>query len=356
MMLPYMLVFCAAAVPALVHWRGRTLLAWWILGISLALFVGLRHEVGGDWQGYLVITDRLSHAPLAQVFAQEPAFRLLTWISAKTGFGVYGVNLVGAVIFFFGLLSFCAKLPNRWLALASAIPFLVIVAVMSANRQGMAIGIVLYVMSRWRSLGLIGRSLWILCAGLFHVSAMLLLVLTVTDLPISRGKKAVLALLLTAVGVWLINQSEASWVRYTTIYVEQSHSAYARGAVFHLLLNLVPAGFMLLYSKRWSSLVENWHLTWQLCLLGFVLLVLSPFMTVAVSRMSLYLFPVSITFFAWLPQLVRPGPGRSLVQLVCVTVLGSILLVWLALSNTAFTYFPYQNALLLERHQLVLPR
>lgn len=356
-MAAYILVYCLAAIPALLYWRRTQPAAWLAAGMILVMFVGLRHEVGGDWLGYILLTERITGMPpLEAAGMMEPMYSLLTWLSAQLGLGVYGVNLLGAAIFFFGLFAYCAKQPNRWLALAAAIPFLVIVAVMSANRQGIAIGIVMYAMSRWERLGIARRAAWILLAALFHVSALLLLVLAVADIRMSRLKKIFLLAFLGVASLWLLSRSETAWARYTTVYVEQSQGAYSPGAVFHLLLNLVPAGIMLAFRKRWSRLVRDWHLLQQLCILAFALLAFSPFMTVAVSRMSLYLFPISITFIAYLPQVMREGPGRALARLGCTVLLGVVLVAWLALSNTAFTYFPYQNALFLHSSELDLPR
>lgn len=355
-MMPYLLAFCISAIPALFYWRRQNPVLWVIAGILLVLFVGLRHEVGGDWAGYLRITEQFASLSFFEaLFTLEPAFSLLTWTSAKLGFGVYGVNLLGAAIFFWGLLSFCAIYKNRWLALAAATPFLAIVAVMSANRQGMAIGIILYAMSQWYRLGIVRRSLWIIFAGLFHVSALLLLVLTVADLRVSRIRKFIMFVVMGIAGVWLMSRSESSWTRYTTIYVEQSHGAYSPGAIFHLLLNLFPAAIMLIFRRRWSRMIEHWVLLRQLCILAFALLVFSPFMTVAAGRMSLYLFPISIAFIACLPQLVPPGSARALVRMACVMGLGAVLVTWLTFANTSFTYFPYQNVLTLHSSELDLP-
>ncbi len=356
-MTAYILVYCLVAIPALFYWRRAQPAAWLAAGLVLVIFVGLRHEVGGDWLGYILLTERITGMPpLEAVLVMEPMYGVLTWLSAQLGWGVYGVNLLGAAIFFFGLFSYCDRQPNRWLALAAAMPFLVIVAVMSANRQGIAIGIVLYAMSRWERLGIARRVAWILLAASFHVSALLLLVLAVADIRMRRSRKILLLAILAAGSLWLLSRYEVAWSRYTTVYVEQSHGAYSPGAVFHLLLNLVPAGFMLAFRKRWARLVRDWHLLRQLCILAFVLLAFSPFMTVAVSRMSLYLFPISITFVAYLPQVLREGPSRALARLGCTVVLGVVLAAWLALSNTAFTYFPYQNALFLRSSELDLPR
>ena len=357
-MIPYLLFFCVAGIPALFHWIRPNKLAWAAAWVVFVLFIGLRHHVGGDWEGYLLITQRINGLDfLDSMKEEEILFSLLTWVSAKLGFGVYGVNLAGAAIFCSGLFAYCSIQSNRWLALATAVPFLVVVAVMSANRQGMAIGTVLWVMSRWGRLGLKRRALGIAIAALFHASAAFLLVFCVTDLKIGKFKKILLLLLVTVIAFWLLNRSEVIWQRYTSIYTqEKAAGVYSPGAIFHLLLNLFPALLMLAFQRRWSQLLPDWLLLRQLCWMAIALLALSPFYTVAVGRMSLYLFPISISFVSSLPRIIATPAGRALARMVSTMVLGGVLVLWLEFANTAFTYRPYGNVLLMHSSDLNLPQ
>jgi hypothetical protein len=356
-MFPYLLFFAVAGVPALFYSARTNRIGWAVAWLMFVLFIGLRHRVGGDWPGYILITQHIHDATFLEALNdQETLFSALTWFSDRLGMGVYGVNFVGAMIFTTGLFAYCAAQPNRWLALAAAVPFLVVVAVMSANRQGMALGVVLFVMSRWNSAGLLRRSIGISIAALFHTSAAFLLVLTVADLRISRGRKILLMLLSAAASLWLMTRSEAAWTRYTQIYIQdQPTNVFSPGAIFHLLLNLGPAVLMLAFRKRWSRMIDDWPLIQQLCLASLGLLVLAPYFSVAVGRFSLYLFPISIAFFSNLPRLFADPAARALVRTAAVVFLGGVLALWMAFGNTAFTYQPYRNVLFMHPSELTLP-
>ncbi|PRH83403.1 EpsG family protein [Arenimonas caeni] len=355
---PYLAFFALAGLPALLFTKRVHRGLWVAVWFFCILFVGLRHQVGGDWEGYLLITQRIYGLPLADAIKeQELLFSLLTWLSSRAGFGVYGVNVIGAVIFFSGLFAYCRKLQAPWLALAASLPFLVVVAVMSANRQGIAIGIVLYVMSVWDRWSVLKRSAGIALAALFHASAAVLLVLSVVDLKISRWKKGLLFLLVGSCALWLLVRSEAAFLRYTQTYIsEQPEGVYSPGALFHLLLNLVPALLILLYRRKWRSVVPNWPLIRQLSFVAIGLALLVPFFSVAAGRFSLYLFPISLIFVSSLPSLFRHAEARALVRTILVVLLAMVLIVWLAFANTANTYHPYQNVLMLDAHQLELPK
>ena len=66
---------------------------------------------------------------------------MLNWLSIQMDWGILGVNLIGGAIFAFGLVAFCRRQPRPWLALAVAIPYLVIVVAMGYSRQGIALAL-----------------------------------------------------------------------------------------------------------------------------------------------------------------------------------------------------------------------
>jgi hypothetical protein len=357
-MWPYFLFLAVAGIPALYYTaRNNSGGGWVIAWILFVLFIGLRHRVGGDWGGYLLITDYIHNASFYDAMRRnEYLFSFVTYLSTRVGAGVYGANFVGAIIFTTGLFAYCRTQANPWLALAAATPFLVIVAVMSANRQGIAIGVSLFVMSRWQRTGFFARSAGIAVAALFHTSAAFLILLTFSDLKISKIRKILMMVIAGVLTLWLVSRSEVVWTRYTQTYIgDQPEGVYSPGAIFHLLLNLVPALIMLTFRRVWSRLLPNWELIQRLCFITIVLFALVPFFTVAVGRISLYLFPISISFISSLPLLVRDAAGRTFLRALLLVILGVVLWLWLSFANTAFTYLPYQNVLFLDPGQLELP-
>ena len=115
--------------------------AWqaWLIGIALTLFIGLRHEVGGDWFSYIPYLTRAEGIPLAEAIAMgDPGYNTLNWLFAGNALGIYGVNMVSGAIFSAGLVLICRAQPRPWLALCFAVPYMVIVVAMGYSRQGVA--------------------------------------------------------------------------------------------------------------------------------------------------------------------------------------------------------------------------
>jgi hypothetical protein len=347
--------FAVAGVPALISGHRSSKLGWLMAWFVFVLFIGLRHQVGTDWPNYIGVTSRLVSIGFdPRLWEHEILFSFVNWVSAQLGFGIYGTNLVGAIIFCAGLFSFCSRQPYRWLALSAAVPFLVIAGAMSANRQAMAIGVVLYVMGRWKELSLGQRSVGLAIAGLFHSSAFALLILTIVASRMNNLVKIVLSIGVAVGAYFLMSQSEIG-SEYAQGYI-LNQGGHSPGAFAHLLLNLGPALFLLVTRRWWAKTLPNWSLIYSLCIASIIIAFLVPFFSQAASRMSFYLFPISISFCAWLPRMTSNANGRVLVKLASVVSLAAVLIVWIVFSNQSYAYRPYQNLLAVDFDDLDLPR
>ena len=78
-------------------------------------------------------------------------------------------------IFAIGLVFFCRNLPRPWLALAVAVPYLVIVVAMGYTRQGVALGLAMLGLVALGKKGTGWFVFWVMLAATFHKTAVLLL-------------------------------------------------------------------------------------------------------------------------------------------------------------------------------------
>src|SRR5574340_825738 len=117
--------------------REAVLFGWILIWLVLTLLIGFRHEVGGDWFNYIhhyELNYYLSFWEAVKRF--DPAHGAINWLSYYVDWGVYGTNLVYGAIFSLGLIAFCRAQPRPLLALAVAVPYLVVVVAMGYSRQG----------------------------------------------------------------------------------------------------------------------------------------------------------------------------------------------------------------------------
>lgn len=351
-MTPYWLLFFFPLL-ACVQGPRRPWTTWqsWLIGIALVLFIGLRHEVGGDWFNYLPYLSRASGHSLSEVLAWgDPGFNALNWLFASQSWGIYGVNLVCSAIFSAGLVLFCRAQPRPWLALCLAVPYLVIVVAMGYSRQAVAIGFImpgLLALERGR--------LWlflvsIAAAATFHSTALAMLAFVMPAVPgRSLTMRALRLLLLLIVGGVLVQTFLAARVdRFVSGYINYQYQS--EGAAIRVMMNLLPGALLLLWPKKFALTPQQLRL-W--CAIGLtalgcaVALVLMPSNSTAVDRIALYVIPLQLVVGSRLPgtHLLGLSPPQLLLGVLSFCLL--VQFVWLNFATHASGWLPYANMLLL---------
>jgi hypothetical protein len=351
-MIVYWLMFLLAAVACLASQRRagigssthvlRLSAAWWAIVLVLTLLIGFRFKVGGDWEQYLGYVLRAGRSSLLRAMrSSDPGYQVLNWMSANLGFGIWGVNVVCGLIFSIGLARLCRHLPRPWLALAVAIPYMVIVVAMGYTRQGVALGLAM--------LGLVALSgrqirwfvIWVMLAATFHKSAVLLLPIAVLAHARNRYWTAVWVGVVTIVAYYLFLVDSVEML-YTN-YVEAQYQS--SGALIRLAMNAMPAAILLIWRRRFNFPADEAKLWLWFAIISIVLLVvlqLTPAST-AVDRVALYMLPLQLVVFAYLPDVFgRNQQQRSLLVVGVLAYYAVVQFVWLNYAQTAFAWLPYR--------------
>lgn len=133
-MLPYFLVFAPVAVMAPQQRVPPAI--WAAMFLVILAFVGLRHHVGMDWNNYLFMIERANFGGWVESLAvAEPGYATLLWVSGQMGLGVNGAYFLGSLIFVVGLFRYARTTPYPWIALAVALPMLVVVVAICAKKR-----------------------------------------------------------------------------------------------------------------------------------------------------------------------------------------------------------------------------
>ena len=158
-MTPYWLLFLLPAGMAFSPIKGDknvNAIPWITVGLLCFLMIGLRYQVGGDWDPYLVFLDSARGVDLSLDYLLDASYGnatgyvLLNWAVSQLGLGadgIYVVNTFCGAIFMVGLVKYCRKQPIPWVALAVAIPYLVTAVSMGYSRQAVALGFFLWGLS-----------------------------------------------------------------------------------------------------------------------------------------------------------------------------------------------------------------
>jgi len=352
-MWPYWLMFLVPAVMAWQEVRQRPAglatshsapvpLGWALAGLALALLVGWRHEVGGDWVNYLRQVGAVGYESYrSEWWSNDPGYRLLEWLAYHSGSGIYGVNLMGAAVFTFGLLSFCRELPRPWLALAVAVPYLVIILSMGYSRQGVALGCLMAGLVGLGRGQLLTFVVWTVLGATFHKSAVLLLPMAALAATRNRTWATVWVGLVVTLAYSLLLEDSVDAL--SSGYLEAEYQS--EGALVRLLMNALPAAVLLLLYRRFALTLPQQRLWYWLAWASMLLMALyfvSPSST-AVDRVGLYMLPLQLMVFAHLPEVL--GHPRAANQGWVVAVLGyyaTVQFVWLNFATHAFAWLPYR--------------
>jgi hypothetical protein len=327
--------------------RVAVLFIWGSTWLALTLLIGYRHEVGGDWFNYLIELEENDYLSFWEALARfDPAHGALNWLSNYMGWGVYGVNLVYGAIFSLGLITFCRHQPRPLLALAVAMPYLVIVVAMGYSRQGVAIGVALPAILALAERNTVKFVILVAIAGLFHKTAVVLV--PIAALSSTRSKIWTATWVgATAVLMYVLYLQDAAEALIQN-YIETEYSS--EGGAIRVAMNVVPAVLFLLNRKRFHLVRAEQALWTWIALFALTLvpaLIFSPSST-AVDRAALYFIPIQIFVLSRLPGALWRGRHRRVVQGGVILYYGSALFVWLNYSTYAYTWLPYQFYPLIE--------
>lgn len=352
-MWPYWLLFLVPAFAATqevsrrlsvqtVRTTNRLSDEWRLVLVGLIFIIGWRHEVGGDWFNYLEhYYSALSESRFKEWWFNDPGYRLLLWLTVSNGWSVHAVNLMGAVFFSYGLIKFCNSLPRPWLALAVSVPYVVIILGMGYSRQGFALGCImsgLVMLGQGRVLAFV---IWALIGATFHKSALLILPLAA----LASSRRRLLSLIWVGVvgflsyGILLQDSVENLQKNYLDAQYQ------SEGALIRLLMNALPALLFLWNRKKFAfSFAQErlwfWFAVISLALFGVYFV--SPSST-AVDRVGLYVLPIQLMVFAYLPDVLGRNPGqRSDLVILVLLYYAAVQFVWLNFASNAFAWIPYK--------------
>jgi len=233
--------------------RDLKMILFWLFGIVLAILIGYRHEVGGDWFRYVDTAYGIQKGvsfDFSSFDTGDYAYRLIHWISVNYLNGIYATNLICAVFFVAGLLRFSRAMSIPWIALFVSIQFLVIVVSMGYTRQAAAIGFLM-----WGLVDLInGKNIrfyvLVIIGSLFHFTSLIMLPIGLMYNIKNNRIQFILLLLviiLSGMAIYALFLRQIDHMIYYYLTIKFHHSD---GAVVRVLMSFLAAVVFFIFHKK----------------------------------------------------------------------------------------------------------
>jgi len=323
---------------------GARILAFWAIGLLFSLLIGLRNEVGGDWDRYISIYAHHygSELDFEKFTSGDYGYETIHWFSLNYLNGVYSTNLISAIIFMAGLLRFCIKMPMPWIALFVSVGFLVIVVSMGYTRQAVAIGFLL-----WGLVDLMNgktKSFYIsiLLGTLFHKTVLIMILFGYFyKHKVSLVNIIFVSVIISAIAYFVFfNRVEHMYYYYIETKFHDSKGAFVR-----VFISFISVLIFFAYREKFREKFNDERL-WYLFSLGIVaLLPLSYFYSTFSDRVAIYLLPIQMVVLSRVPVLINSVYNRTIFVVAVIFSYISFLFAWLVFGKHSDKWLPYDNLL-----------
>jgi len=320
--------------------------------ISLTIFIGLRHQVGGDWGAFLKHFKTLKERSFRDnLLTMDPGYVLLEYISYYLGLGIYGVNTLCGIIFllcfFYFIKTFNIRLPY---ALLIAYPYLIMVVVNGYSRQGVAIGLGMVFWALLYKDKVLKSVFFLILSALFHKTALILSLLYIKNLRLKLRFKYIISITISCIVFLLFfkffQDRFEHFINY--YFIKKMHST---GAIIRILINILAGMLLVIFSKQYKKLYDDYNINFLVFIISVAMLCLAIFQktTTVADRLLLYFYPVQIIIFPRiLYLLLHTEKNRALapLYLFClISLYTGILFVWLLFAVHRNYWIPYDNLL-----------
>jgi hypothetical protein len=306
--------------------------------LAIALLIGLRYRIGGDWIPYEEMLSDASGQTLGSLPAiADPGYSLINIAVQRIGGELWLVNLVCGAIFAWGLMRFAEAQKRPWLAVVVAIPYLVIVVAMGYTRQAVAISLIMAGLASYLRTGSVLRfAVYVAVAATFHKTAVVALPLVA--IANERGRLA--GFLIAAATTYLLYSTflSGSVSRLTTNYLDARYAA--EGAGIRVAMSVVPAALFFLRS-RYLEFSERELRVWRnLSIAAFLFLFMLVVVrsSAAVDRLALYTIPLQMVVLSR-PRSVFTSEGFGTALIIAYAA--AVQFTWLNYAHHARFWVPY---------------
>uniref|UniRef100_A0A7C4JQA0 EpsG family protein n=1 Tax=Thermodesulfobacterium geofontis TaxID=1295609 RepID=A0A7C4JQA0_9BACT len=314
--------------------------------VWLLFMIGLRYEIGTDWDAYLKYYE-IIYPYWENIFLTDPGYGFINFVAGWLGGEIYLVNTLSGGIFLIGLFYFIKHLPYPSIALAIANAYLTFVAAMGYTRQSVAIGLLMIAYVLFSKGKIIKSFVFSFLAVTFHKTALFgFVIILFTFLCKLRARiiwnkkyflafVVIVAMLIMTYSIFFLPYQKYLLTQYILEKME------SKGALPRVFLNFIAGLLILLGIVKIKFDKTLWQTISLLSILSFLSM---PFLgTTTVDRLNLYMYPIQMVAFTHLINNVKEQNLKYLIWILIFYSYMFILTVWLLFAVHKEFWVPYKN-------------
>ncbi len=309
--------------------------------IILIVFIGLRYDVGGDWDIYKNdFYENISSFNLLKFdYVRDFGYEFLSYLIFKLEFEIYVLNLILAVLFVYSLNKFSINFTdNYWIIFVIAFPYLITVGAMGFVRQAAAVSFILLSLCYFQKKDLIKFLIIFLGALLFHKSSAILLpFLLISNLKLNIKFNLIIIILFFL--AYIIISPEIARI---SSYFSESSKYSSLGVIPRIILNLLPGLMFLLFFKK---LRFNNNIDIVIILITFfqilILFFINDNTSTFIDRLIINFYFIQLLVFSRL-YLILPS-HKIAINILIIIFYAMIYYTWMQYSAHSYAWIPYKN-------------
>ncbi len=334
------------------------------IALFFIIFIGLRYEIGCDWEQYKGMFEKYEFIGLSDIFKRniigEDNFQKYPELGhiflTKISQNIYILNLIYSILFAIPLFYFCSKLKNKYFSLLISYPYYIIVVGMGPIRQAACISFlmisILFVSNKKYYSHLFLTIISLLIHQFSIIFNTLILGSLLTKFKSIKFSKlnSFLIILAFTVFTFCLPSIISKTYTYLTLYKKIDSNGImiippAKSAILLWIMNLVPS-LIFLKNRNFFNINDNLKKIFtifsvlEICLLPIVLI-----QSVIGYRLILYLFPNSIYITSLIPELNILNIKKIYIVNFFVFIIFITMISWLKFAYHSYCWVPYKNIL-----------
>lgn len=311
-----------------------------LIFLFLFLFVGLRFEVGGDWESYQILYEEYRDQDfLKALLFLEPGYSILNILSQYLNIkDTILVNSLSALMVFSFLYVCFTKMRYYWLCLLIYYPYHILVVSLGYTRQSIAVAILIYAFILLLENKKYNYIFFVLLAACFHKTAIIFILFY--PLYFLKEKRYLLIIYQILSFILITGVLYLSSINENSIYTS-NEVVTSSGVFMRLSMHIIP---LVCYFLFRGKVFKNDHVVLDyFVLLIFYCFGLSFVFSTLADRFNLYLI------FFDLYVLVRMfdfwhGINRKIFLFPLFLFYTIFIVIWLMNSDfVKLAWIPYQN-------------